>query len=249
MTAITPKDYYAAHSSEEKEYVRVYMARKVKAGEEVKVRYQSVTVAEDGYLVSAADSFGSDRDLLIRAADFVAKTTPAADLPLPVPKKELREERVEVIKPVSKGELINPYKLPQPRPARTDGFIVTINGRETFMSNHQLTSKFNYAGEKRETKNLLLVTINGEAPIRGVLLDQLTDFTLKDSTYTVSSGLLYRDPVSADGYVVRYANATNTDLRLSAAWSAKHDSHLIALDNQAQLKAKSRKTRLGRQSL
>jgi len=247
MTPITPKDYYDAHIAEEKEYVRVYLAYKVKGGEEILVGSQRMTAAEDSYLLTLGGELDHRYDRLMSAADFAARTTPAADLLLPAPKKELSEASVQTVTPVKKGDAINPYKLKKHQHARADGFIVSIKAGATFMTNHALMSKFNYAGQKFETENLPLVTVKGEMPIHGIIIQEMTPFALKDgSTYFETSGLLQRDAATAEGYQVNYSLAPNADLRLSPAWSATHDPHTIALDNQAKLKTISLKRKLAR---
>lgn len=211
--AITPADYYQANIAREQSYMRVYMARKVKAGEEVEVGYNNmVTAAVDSYLISGGNGHADQRDRLMTATEFAEKTKPAGSLALPEPRQDLT---MKIVKAAAKGELVKLYGLKKPTQARADGFVVNNGNTDIFMTNHELASKFNYAGEKRVTQELQLVTINYETPIRGILIQERTAFQLKTYVHHESSGLLYRDPVSEQGYVVRFENSVNTDLRLA----------------------------------
>jgi len=241
MTTVTPAEYYQANIDKEKEYVRVYTAHEVKAGDESLTGVAGSLIQEDGYeLNRRTDGF-------LRKAEFARKASPAEHLPLVVPKDNLSEKELNDIRLVRKGERIIVKITPNGtlhKRAEYNGCIIKSekDGCEMYLSNFELTSQFNYAGKKYETENEKIIFLKDEPPLKGILLDRETTFVFEGREKTIPAGsLLYCDPQSPDGYSteimpsprIRFRLSANARLRLSPAWIARD----IAARKQAKLNA------------
>lgn len=248
MTAVTPEEFYQANIDKEKEYVRIYAAFEVKAGEESATGVAGPIVKEDGYELNRR------RNGFLGKAEFERKASPAEKLPLPVPKENLSENELQSIKLIRKGERIIVKFSPNGtlhKVAEYNGCIIKseTDGCEMYLSNFELASQFNYAGQKYEPEKERIVTLSDEPPLKGILLDEETTFAFRSGNKTIPAGsLLYLDPASEDGYSTeimpaprnRFHLSANARLRLSPAWIA----HQTAAGKQARLNARAPRLKL-----
>jgi hypothetical protein len=128
--------------------------------------------------------------------------------------------------------------------AAHDGFVITQSVmQKNFMANFEFTSQFNYAGQKCETEETpIVVTLNGEKPIKGIILEEEAVLFVDGCTRRVPAGALLYD----NGR--KMLETPNTQFRLTPEWTARlavlEKMHKIALERQAKLKAKSHKNLL-----
>lgn len=249
MAAMTPEEFYKANIDKEKEYVRIYTAREVKAGESIDRGCYFEDIKEDGYEISKGVGYRNKRE-------FAVQTTPAENMELPLPKKDLDKEYLQNIRPVKKGErfwIDYGGGTLSCSTAAQDGYIITKGKGQLFMSHFELMSQFNYAGKGHETEKELIITMNDETPLTGIILDEDVTFAFKDCTQSARAGsLLFVDPKSEDGYgLQRPILPFNTQLRISAGWTARkqeeesiRNQHDTALKKQEKLKACAPRIRL-----
>jgi hypothetical protein len=240
MAALTPEEFYKANIGKEKEYVHIYLAYEYSAGETMGVGIFETAAEKDGYQLNPSGEF-------LDRAEFAAKTTSAEDLELAVPKKDLGDEELENITPVKRGGWVNLKEdangqFNERLLAGHDGFAIKTGDRsKSYMSNFELTSKFNFAGERYETEKETIVTLNNEAPVKGIILEEKTTFGSEDDNHTAPAGsLLYPNP--AGGYLLKATKSPNASLRLSAGWTARQiaaENHKLAVENQTKLKARA----------
>lgn len=212
--------YYTTHAGEEKEYVRVYAARSVKAGESIARNvgglYVESKTEDAGYELSAYHGFrSSDKDFMT-VAEFRQNTVSAADLPLAVPREDISPEEQKGMKPVAKGTRITiDVGVPIVTKAPYDGFTVDVGGNlPVFMSNYELTTVFNYAGAKQGTHEDLVVALKGEPTVKGIILDRDVTFDFKDGPYLAKAGsFLYKNAEDKDGYTAAEPGFANLGLR------------------------------------
>jgi hypothetical protein len=240
MTNMTPEEFYKANIDRENEYVRVYPAYEVKAG--IPAGRKKIVPEQDGYI------FTRDRDEEIMSnAEFAAKTASAQDLDLPLPRKDLNAETCDSIRPIGKGEIFHFNGI---NVMDHDGFIVKLKEAPMpgFMTNIQLTSAFNYAGEKCQSEKETLVTLNDEAPVKGVIADR--DIVLETPTGFLSlcrGDILYPDAAAESGYSV-IQGISQTQLRLPvhkpSAEEIAAEYHKTAVENLDKLKAHAPRIRV-----
>jgi hypothetical protein len=245
MTDMTPEEFYKANIGREKEYVRVYVARAIRAGEKI---FGSVMTADrDGYEVGSCGMRGDVSPASIGfmdAAAFATETASAEDLMLPAPREDLDAKILDKIRPVSEGQGIQIFRGDTAGTLVTtadhDGFILkTGHGNdEIYLSNFELASRFNYAGRRCETRKERLVTLNDEPPFKGILLDTEMTFSFGEngSSSFPAGSLIYPHP--RHGYLVEVISPSpNIGLRLTAS------HHSIAAERQDRLKALARPVR------
>ena len=212
MTSVNAEEYFKAHQAQEKEYVPVSTARKIKAGQTVLINTvlgidAFVKAPEDGYEVKGP----SDSKKFLTKSQLKQQTVAADELELPAAKEDLTAEELKLIKPVKKGEeiYVNPG-LPIVGRAEQDGFIVTDeDGKYSrFVSNYELTSSFNYAGKKYKTHDEAdIIVQKDQAPLKGIILTEDVTFAFKAGEYEAPKGsLLFVNPDDEDGYTVDNAN-------------------------------------------
>jgi len=230
-TFATEEEFYKAHLANQQEYVRVWVARPFKAGEQ----NDGMPVTKDGYALYDENDVYRQCKKYLSPAEFTATMTPADNdkLALPVPKKDLAQEGIEDIMPVQKNEKIKLGPAgEETSTAPCDGFTFMRGGQQYFLDNQQLMSQFNYAGSHIEQRKELLVTDN--IPLKGFILDKAVTVTYSSTayTYTYAAGtFVYRDKYGC--HVEEMRNSANTVLRLV---TTNTDAHKTALDNQADLK-------------
>lgn len=219
--AVNAADYYKEHATDEREYLRVYVARPVKEGDRMTVTspLPMITRAdEEGYEVSAYTSMSGSEKFFMSAEEFKEKMQDATiyaaadaaeDLPADVK-----------VKPAAKGKLIvsNNGGIPVQSKAPYDGVIVEAGDNRLYLSNYELTSIFNYAGKKESTHPELLVRLKDEPPVKGIVLREDVTFAFLDGDAKATAGsLLMPNPDDKDGYTsvggVAYARV---GLRLNA---------------------------------
>jgi hypothetical protein len=250
MTPVNAEKYYKANIDEEKEYVRLAFGREVKKGDIIFVDTiggnEQATAPEDGYEVKHVNGKQS----------FVstANALPAEELELPVPRKDLTAAYIKKIKPLKKGDEITftPAKEGEepdgidniyPTYAEKDGFIIALaNEKEpAFMSNFELTSCFNYAGQRYGTDKEIIIADKNKPPVTGILIKEDTVFDFKGGECFAPAGsLLYKNPHDEDGYTVDdWMKWPNTALRVSPGWMeqlAQKARHIATLKTQEQLR-------------
>jgi hypothetical protein len=216
MTDMTLDEYYKANIDREKEYVSIFIAWEVKAGEQALHQGNPVTVQEDGYQIGSYHSNAMGKWFMTKA-EFAAQTRSAEGLGLPVPKKDLAYEGYE--KKVTR--------------ASNGGFnLKRISGTPIFMSEIELTSQYNY--ESKSAPKEFAVTLNSAATMKGILLDSKTTLTLGSNTEIFLAGdLMLVDAKSPSGYtVVPMRSSPNLELRVV-------NYHDIAVENQKKLKTRA----------
>jgi len=221
MPALSAEQFYKDHIADEREYVNVYPAYATGRGEVVNGIF-----------------YGPD--------DFEQAASSALRLALPAPKRNLPADMREIT-PVAKGETITVRRngLLKQVNATHDGFVITQSVmQKNFVPNFEFTSQFNYAGKKYETEETpIIVTLNGDKPLKGIVLEEETVLLVAGVTHRLPAGaLLYENGK-------KFIEAPNTQLRLTHEWTARfvaaEKAHKIALARQAQLKEKSRKKKQG----
>lgn len=240
MTTATGEEYYAAHISEEKEYVRVYEAHAVKAGETVYLYARAPHPStQDGYVVNYR---------FYTAEEFAAKTAAADHLHLPCPREELTEQQRAELTPVAKNDEI--YAVDKfnggmyVQTAEHDGFLVSYGESKVFMSNFEFSSQFNEAAEKRQTEAAALgVIINdNQETKKGILIAEAVTIMHHGRLYTAPAGSI----LCNEGRTIN--TIFNQQYRLSqkdtAVASMPAEAHKTALDRQAWLKTKAVKPKV-----
>ncbi len=245
MTATSAEEYYKAHQNEEKEYVRIWVAREVKSGDRITINSALgvdavVSAPEDGYEIK--DHAGTSE--FLTKAEFKEQAVPADDFELPLPKEDLTEEELKLLNPVKKGDeiVVNPGITIITR-AERDGFILSSEegGNSIFISNFELTSEFNYAGRKFETEKELIVTDKLDPPVKGIILTEDVIFAFKAGEYNAPAGsLLFINSKDEDGYTVDdRIKSPNASLRVtSTAADAKAQREALA-EKQQRVKAQA----------
>jgi hypothetical protein len=238
MTVITGKEYYKAHISEEKEYLRVCPAYPIRKGEDISSNSQA---PEDGYVVF--NSFYTKQE-------FEAKTQVADNLSLPAPRHDLSAEQLAGFAPVSKGDKIEAFDEKTgnliEQTARHDGFLIPYGDGKAFMTNFEFASSFNDVVKKSETEAdpVIVIFNNNSKPVKGILIAEPTQLVLAGN-YTQAA--VAGDIICTDGQNV--SSVFNLNYRLTEKWTAEAAMHNLALDNHAQLKKKSQEMKARKAAL
>lgn len=229
MTAITGEQYYKDHIAEEKEYIPVFAAYPIRKGETLNDG-SARRAQEDGYEIGHT---------FYTREGFSAATIPAADLALPAPRRDLTPEQLADLTPVKKGDDV-PYVDHNTgekfqHTVMHDGFLVPQGNKKTYMSNFDFSDCFNDVANKCHTEAdpVTVILKHKATPVKGILIPEDMKLTMVDDEYSARAGSILMD----GGHTIDSVLAFNYRLtKKSVAIAAAADAHMLALDNQDQLR-------------
>lgn len=196
----TPLQYFRAHAAEQQEYIPVFVARPVRAGENFNAHIEGMVIENliakvDGYTLKGFvndphSTIEEQADqVFMTPQDIFEKTYTLESAELPLPRADLEPD--VVVEVVPRGTEISIGKPGQEVPFVTEyeGFRVTNARGSDFISRHVLTSMFNYAGKKIDGDEHI-VALRSAAPLRGVIVPEDTVMNMEGYGYRISAGSL-----------------------------------------------------------
>ncbi len=208
--AVNAAVYYNDHVDQEQSYAHITVASPVKTNDNIVVNAAfgfniQTRVDEDGYHLT---DYAAAKPLLgfLSTTAFNAQAIRADSYELAAPRHELPEAALSTLQAVRKDDTIyidTGFGIPAETKAPCSGAVAVIEGSRVFLSNFELTSKFNNIGGLHSDPEVMIVTSNKEPLVKGIVLRETVTFDFKDGEFTAPAGsFLFANPKDVDGYTV-----------------------------------------------